>query len=81
MKQGVAKAPLVYQNNPETDPLGLDGAGETGRTGAHHQDVKIFLQDTTAVLHLSSLDDELPGTDPSFPVDTRNRYNRTFYTG
>jgi hypothetical protein len=64
MKEGVAKTPLVHQNHAEADLLGLDGAGETGRTGAHDQHVKLFLQDTTAVLHLYSLDDEPPGALP-----------------
>jgi hypothetical protein len=63
MKKGVAQAPLVYQNGTQAGPLGLDGTGETGRTGPHHQHVKDFLQNTTAVLHVYSLDDE------SFPAD------------
>jgi hypothetical protein len=61
MKEGVAKTPLVHQNSVQTDPLGLDGASETGRTGPDHQHVKTFLRDTTALLHFYSLDDEQPG--------------------
>lgn len=61
MKQGVAKTPLVHQYGVQADPLGLDGASETGRTSPYHQHVKAFLQDTTAVLHLYSLDDAQPG--------------------
>ena len=64
MKEGVAEAPLVHENRVQAGPLGLDGAGETGRTGAHDEHVKVFLQDTTAVLHLYSLDDEPPGALP-----------------
>jgi hypothetical protein len=67
VKQRVAKTPLVHQNAVQTGPLGLDGAGETSRTGPYHQHVKIFLQDTTAVLHLYRLDDDPPGALPVVP--------------
>jgi hypothetical protein len=43
MEQRVAQATFVHQNRAETDPLSLDGAGKTGRTGAYHQHVKVFL--------------------------------------
>ena len=51
VKEGIAQAALIHQNGAQAGALGLNGAGQTGRTGAHNQDVKAFLQDTTAVLH------------------------------
>src|ERR1700678_2208778 len=58
VKEGVAKAPLVYQNGTHSSTLRLDGACQASRARANHQYVKIFLYGTAAILHLYSLDDE-----------------------
>src|ERR1700683_2000140 len=57
VKEGIAKAALVYQNTAQSGPLRLDGAGQAGRASAHNQHVKAFFYGTAARLHLYSLDD------------------------
>ena len=67
MEQGVAEAPLVDGDRTQAGPLGFDGTGHSGRTGAYYQDVEVFC---CCGLHASSLDDWLRLRNP--------RYNRMF---